>query len=148
MPRPPKRRTVDSLPRHDYFKPPGVPLSELEELRLSVDELEAIRLKDREGLNHETCAERMQVSRPTFHRILASAHRKVAEALTEGKAIRIEGGRFRLRGGYLCRRCGQMVRENGSSGLICPKCGSEDMVQPASRRRRRRRRRGDSGGRG
>ncbi len=152
MPRPPKRRTVDALPQHDYFKPPGAPLSGLEEVRLSVDELEALRLKDKEGLNHEACAGRMQVSRPTFHRILASAHRKVAEALTEGKAIRIEGGRFRLRRSYLCSHCGQIVSGDGTGEadvLTCSSCGSEELVRPASGRRRRRRRRGGgSGGRG
>jgi predicted DNA-binding protein (UPF0251 family) len=68
----------------------------LEEVSLSVEEAEAIRLKDLEGLEQEECAEKMNVSRPTFHRVLGSARRKVADALLNGKAIRIEGGNFEL----------------------------------------------------
>ena len=147
MPRPPKRRTVDHLPRFDFFKPPGVPLKRLEEVQLSVDELEAIRLKDREGLDHEACAARMHVSRPTFHRIIGSAHEKVAEALIEGKAIRIEGGRFRLRGRYLCQQCGHVSPEDGEDDPVCSRCGSDDLVEPALSRRRRRGQGGRRGGR-
>lgn len=147
MPRPLKRRTVERLPAHDCFKPAGVPMAELDEVRLSIDELESIRLKDLEGLDHETCAERMQVSRPTFHRILSSAHEKVASALTEGKAVRIEGGSFRLMGRHLCRECGNTWRKGAdeTSGVLCSQCGSEDVVRAAPGRRRRRRRRGRCG---
>lgn len=80
----------------DFFKPAGVPLRDLEEVSVTVEELEAIRLKDVEGLEQESCAERMGISRPTYHRILASARAKVAKALVEGKAIRVEGGILRL----------------------------------------------------
>ena len=68
----------------------------LEEVCLSVEEAEAIRLKDLEGLEQEECAERMNVSRPTFHRVLGSARRKLADALLNGKAIRIDGGNFEM----------------------------------------------------
>jgi predicted Zn-ribbon and HTH transcriptional regulator len=61
-----------------------------------VEEVEAIRLKDLEGLEQEECAQRMQISRPTFHRVLESARNKLADALLNGKAIRIEGGNFEL----------------------------------------------------
>ena len=73
-----------------YFKPRGIPLVQLEEVCLSLDELEAVRLADYEGLYHEQAAERMTISRPTFGRILGGARRKLAEALLEGKALRIE----------------------------------------------------------
>ena len=96
MPRPTKCRRVASLPDVTYFKPAGVPLRVLDEVVLSVEEVEAIRLRDLEGLEQEQCGERMSVSRPTFQRVLESARQKIAEALLHGKAIRIEGGNFEM----------------------------------------------------
>lgn len=96
MPRPPKCRRVAFLPEATYFKPAGIPLRILEEVRLSVEEAEAIRLKDLEGLEQEQSAERMNISRPTFQRVLASGRQKIADALLNGKAIRIEGGNFEI----------------------------------------------------
>ena len=96
MPRPTKCRRVASLPDVTYFKPAGIPLRTLEEVRLSVEEAEAIRLKDLEGFEQEQGAERMNISRPTFQRVLASARQKIADALLNGKAIRIEGGSFEM----------------------------------------------------
>ena len=92
MPRPIKWRCVGFIPEITYFRPAGKPLRRLEEICFSLEEAEAIRLKDLEGLEQEKCAERMRISRPTFHRVLASARNKVADALISGKAIRIEGG--------------------------------------------------------
>ncbi|HEY50603.1 MAG TPA: DUF134 domain-containing protein, partial [Dehalococcoidia bacterium] len=96
MARPPKCRRVAFLPGVTYFKPAGMPLSSLGEVQLSVEEAEAIRLKDLEGLGQEAGAERMSISRPTFQRVLASARQKMADALLNGKAIRIEGGSFEM----------------------------------------------------
>ena len=96
MPRPPKCRRVAFLPNVTYFKPAGIPLRVLEGVRLSVEEAEAIRLKDLEGLEQAPSAERMNLSRPTFQRMLASARRKIADALLNGKAIKIEGGNFEV----------------------------------------------------
>ena len=96
MPRPPKCRRVAFLPNVTYFKPASIPLRALEEVQLSVEEAEAIRLKDLESLEQEEGAERMNVSRPTFQRVLASARQKMADALLNGKAIRIEGGSFEM----------------------------------------------------
>ena len=96
MPRPPKCRRVAFLPNVTYFKPAGISLRALEEVQLSVEEAEAIRLKDLECLEQEEAAERMNISRPTFQRVLASARQKVADALINGKAIRIEGGSFEM----------------------------------------------------
>jgi len=96
MPRPVKWRQVSSIPEVTYFKPAGIPLRALEEVCLSVEEVEAIRLKDMEGLEQEQCAEKMKISRSTFQRVLGSARQKIAEALLKGKAIRIEGGDFEL----------------------------------------------------
>lgn len=94
MPRPKKRRCINSWPGADYFKPQGIPLAELEISQLSMDEYEAMRLYDIEGLDQARAAEMMNISRPTFGRIIAAAHKKVAEALAYGKAIQIGGGNF------------------------------------------------------
>ena len=96
MSRPLKCRRVAFVPGVTYFKPAGIPLRVLEEVRLTIEEAEAIRLKDLEGLEQEQCAERMSISRPTFQRVLASARQKIANALLDGKAIRIEGGNFEM----------------------------------------------------
>lgn len=96
MSRPPKCRRVNFVPGITYFKPAGIPLRVLDEVRLSIEEAEAIRLKDLEDLNQEQSAAKMNISRPTFQRVLESARKKIADALLSGKAIRIEGGNFEL----------------------------------------------------
>jgi len=96
MARPINCRRVGFMPERNYFKPRGIPVSMLEEVILTVDEFEAIRLADLEGLYQEQAAEKMNVSRQTFGRIIDSAHIKVAEALVKGKALKIEGGEFEM----------------------------------------------------
>jgi len=96
MPRPIKWRRVAFMPEVTYFKPAGIPLRVLEEICLSVEEAEAIRLKDLEGLEQEQCAKRMSISRPTFQRVLGLARQKIADALLYGKAIKIGGGNFEM----------------------------------------------------
>lgn len=92
MPRPVSDRTVRLAIASPLWKPAGIPAKDLEELRLGLDEAEAIRLADLEGLYQEAAARRMGVSRQTFGRILEEGRRKVADALINGKALRIEGG--------------------------------------------------------
>ena len=92
MARPRYCRRVCCLPHSNYFKPRGIPLFLLEEVTLTMDEFEAIRLADLEGFYQEQAAEEMNISRQTFGRIIESARKKVAEALVKGKALRIEGG--------------------------------------------------------
>lgn len=89
-------RRVSSVPPVDYFKPAGIPMVNLQEVNLLVEEAEAIRLKDLEELEQEECADKMSVSRTTFSRILDSARRKIADALLNGKAIRIQGGNYEM----------------------------------------------------
>lgn len=96
MPRPLKCRRVAFLPSVTYFKPAGIPLRALDEIKLSIEEAEAIRLKDLEGLEQEEGAQKMNISRPTFQRVLASGRHKIADALLNGKAIKIEGGSFEM----------------------------------------------------
>lgn len=94
MPRPRKCRFVQAQPLVTLFKPQGAPAWQLEEVTLSVEGLEVIRLVDWEGLDQEVAAARMGVSRPTLSRILAESRRLVAEALVKGFALRVEGGNF------------------------------------------------------
>lgn len=104
MPRPIKCRRVCCSPEIFYFKPAGIPLHVLDQVELTVEELEALRLKDLEGLHQAQGAVQMNVSRPTFQRILTSARRKTAEALSQGKAIRINGGSYVLSENILSER--------------------------------------------
>jgi len=92
MPRPVGCRQVKSEFNYTYFKPRGVPMRELEELMLSVDELEALRLTNLEELYQDAAAEKMGVSRQTLGNILKSARKKITDALVNGKAISIAGG--------------------------------------------------------
>ena len=98
MPRPCCQRRVGFAPDATYFKPAGVPLRELEEVVLTLDELEALRLADLNGLYHDQAADQMKVSRATFGRIAEEARKKVADALIHGMALRIGGGAVVMRG--------------------------------------------------
>ena len=115
MPRPKHCRYVSSAPSVTYFKPRGIPLRELEEVTLCVDELEALRLADKEGLTAIDAAQHMRVSRHTFGRTLAAARRKVATALSLGQALRIEGGSYAVHEGGHCRR----KAEGEGSSCLC-----------------------------
>jgi len=97
MVRPRLCRRILAEPNVTYFKPRGIPMRELEEVILSVEEFEAVRLKDLECLGQEECAKKMKISQPTFHRLVLSARKKIAEAIIKGKAIQIQGGIYRLR---------------------------------------------------
>ncbi len=92
MARPYCCRRIAGRPVAAVFKPIGIPVRDLEEVVMSLDEFEAIRLADFGGFYQEQAAERMSVSRTTFSRIIDAAHRKMADALVHGKALRIEGG--------------------------------------------------------
>jgi predicted DNA-binding protein (UPF0251 family) len=106
----------------------------LEEIVLAMDELEAIRLADLEGLYQDAAAERMGVSRQTFGRIIQSARRKVAETLTRGLALRIEGGRVETvsEEAFECPACRHVWPSSEvEEGLIsCPLCGASGGMQP------------------
>jgi predicted DNA-binding protein (UPF0251 family)/DNA-directed RNA polymerase subunit RPC12/RpoP len=130
MAKPKKDRFVLQPPTVVYYKPQGIPLYQLEQIILAVDEYEAVRLVDYEGLQQADAAERMQVSRATCARILESARHKIAEALTGGKAIRIQGGSFVLgRNRYRCRDCSTFwevpaSEDAESRDMSCPRCQS------------------------
>ena len=90
--RPKKTRWVKCLPGERCFLPRCRQPGGMQGVCMAIDEFEAIRLADLEGLTHARAARRMKVSRPTFTRILMAAHQKVADGLVNIKAIRIEGG--------------------------------------------------------
>ena len=92
MPRPCRCRRIRCRPDTNYFKPRGIPLDALEEVNLTLDELEAIRLADLTELYQEDAAKKMNISRQTFGNIINSAHKKIADALLNAKALKIEGG--------------------------------------------------------
>lgn len=118
------------MPACGFFKPAGVPAVDLEQVTVTVDELEALRLADLEGLYQEQAAEQMRVSRPTFARIVESARRKVAESLVKGKALRIEGGVFEMppqaMRKFTCADCQHEWEVPHGTGrpAKCPQCGS------------------------
>lgn len=89
MVRPAKPRKICFNPGVTYFKPRAVPMSSLEEINLEMDELEVLRLCDYKGLDQKEAAVKMRISQSTLQRILVLARKKIAEALTEGKAIKI-----------------------------------------------------------
>ena len=105
MPRPPCCKRIAEIPGVRYFKPRAVPMADLEEIILSMEELESLRLAHMEELYQQEAAARMGVSRATFGRVLDAAHRKVTKALVEGCALRIEGGSYHLEGQAGCSRC-------------------------------------------
>ncbi|MDD3159926.1 MAG: DUF134 domain-containing protein [Candidatus ainarchaeum sp.] len=94
-PRPTMMRKIIFDSDVTYFKPAGIPLHNLEEIKITFEEVESLRLKDVENLNQEDCSKKMGISQPTFFRILNSARKKISEAIVKGKAIRIEGGNFK-----------------------------------------------------
>ncbi len=106
MPRPHCTRRIHALPGVVYFKPAGVPLRELEERQLTLDEYEALRLADLEGMQHAEAARRMGISRQTFGRILARARHNVASCITGGMALRINGGVVKVGTKTTARRAG------------------------------------------
>ena len=91
MPRNKCLRFIDNNPGCTFYKPAGIPMHKLSEVIIHLDEYEAVRLADFEGLYQEDAAKRMNISRQTFGRIIESAHKKIADALINGKAIKIEG---------------------------------------------------------
>ena len=92
MVRPCRCRRIRCHPDASYFKPRGIPVHMLEEINLTLDELEAIRLADLESMYQEDAAKKMNVSRQTFGNIIKSAHQKIADVLLNAKALKIAGG--------------------------------------------------------
>lgn len=140
MVRPRKNRIVEYEPKVTYFKPQAVPLTQLQEVILTVDELEAVRLSDFTGMNQTYAAHRMGFHQSTFQRTLACARQKISDAIVNGKAIKIQGGAYIMPGGDTTGPAGAggrgMGRGRGAgfggapATCKCPACGHE---QPHTR---------------
>ncbi|MFW5759390.1 MAG: DUF134 domain-containing protein [Cyclobacteriaceae bacterium] len=96
MPRKKCLRYIAEHPEITFYKPAGIPLRKLSETVVTLDEFEALRLADAEGMYHNEAADKMQVSRQTFGRIITSARKKIATAILAGHAIKIEGGNVNI----------------------------------------------------
>lgn len=130
-------KIVNTIPLFVYFKPQGIPLNKLEEIVLTLEEIETLNLKDRQRLDQKDAAKEMGISRSTFQRLLKSAREKVITAIIEGKALRFEGGNFIqdtdiiktrcLKGTYhFCVRKESLkkkTQEYKLSKIKCPGCG-------------------------
>ena len=150
MSRPFKCRRVRCQPLSEYFKPQGIPLRALEEVGLTLDELEAIRLADLEGFYQEDAANKMKVSRQTFGNIIVSAHKKIADALLNAKALRIKGGVVKMmERQFVCYDCKHEWALPYGTGrpVECPQCKSVN-IHRAPQDRGWARARGFAGGRG
>lgn len=90
MPRPRGIRRIEGMPQAFFYKPQGIPLRQLQIIDITMEEFEAIRLKDVQELQQEECAKEMRVSQSTFQRIISQARRKISNAIVRGAAIRIE----------------------------------------------------------
>lgn len=134
MVRPRKIKLVDFEPGVTYFKPRAVPLNELEEVELTIDELETMRLSNIEKLGQEEAAKKMKVHQSTFQRTLTRAKEKITDALVNGKAIKIYGGDYTMPGkdgtGPIGRGCGGGRMGGQSAGgpggvCLCLNCKHE-----------------------
>lgn len=136
MVRPTKWRKINQLPTITEFKPSLTNSEEPAINKLKIEELEAIRLKDLEGLEQEECAKLMEISRPTFQRILIHAREKIADSLVNGKGIQIEGGIFACNTCTCkCMDCGkewvetdENIRDIPFGELTCPACNSHKII--------------------
>jgi uncharacterized protein len=133
MPRPRCCRRVAGEPACKIFKPAGVPALLLGEVVLSIDEFEAIRLADLEGLYHEHAAERMAISRQTFGRIVEAARGKIARVLVQGLSLRIEGGEIEMaeQRTFRCQQCQHTWNVPFRTGRPdgCPACKSQNICR-------------------
>ncbi len=135
MGRPHRIRHVERTPDFTYFQPRSDSFKKGYEVVLSIAEFEAMRLRHHQNKKQEECARLMNVSQPTFSRILENAHKKITEALIYGKAIRIEGGPVGIKKvfvGYGCTECLNEWEDESASekikiSLACPKCSSKNI---------------------
>jgi len=134
MVRPKKDRLVGFNPTINYFKPRGIPVLDLEEVCLTIDERESIRLADLEDMSHELAGRQMGVSRATFGRIVQRARSIIADAIINGKAVRVEGGSYKMMGDvrwFQCQTCDHAWEEPFGTGRPdhCPSCQGIDFYR-------------------
>ena len=136
--RPVIKKIVNTLPLYAYFKPQGIPMTNLKIETLSFEEIEALKLKDVENMDQETAAEKMGISRSTFQRIVKSARYKLVKSVIEGKALKVEGGNYIPSDKVIKKQClkgkhhyyvrkddliSQEQNFKSISKIKCPECG-------------------------
>jgi len=133
MSRPEKKRIVKQPPLYCGFKPVGMPIRTLSEVNFSLDEYEAIRLADHLDMEHSEAAIEMEISRPTFSRLIERARKKIAEFIIEGKYLQIDGGNIHFRGNIIkCNSCGHMFNITFEKNITkCPACDSTNLIDMA-----------------
>lgn len=133
MPRPKNNRIVYEPPSYTEFKPAGVSVKSLEEVQLSLDEFEAVRLSDQLGMSHEEAANEMGISRSTFSRVIVKSRKKIADFFFQGKLLTVTGGNIHFRKNIIkCSDCGHMFKiDIGTLMSQCPECGSKNLLSLA-----------------
>ena len=133
MPRPKKERKVHKPPFYTRFKPTGIAAKDLKQLILSLDEYEAIRLADFYGMSQEEAAEEMEISRPTFTRLIEQARKKMADFLINGKVLTLDGGNIHFKNNVIkCEDCGHMFTISLQANIQnCPNCDSSNLTNLA-----------------
>jgi predicted DNA-binding protein (UPF0251 family) len=133
MPRSEINRIVHEPPLFSEFKPVGVRGSELEKITLSLDEFEAVRLADSMGLSHVEAADEMEISRPTFTRLIEKARKKIADFMISGGLLTIDGGSVHFRNNILkCKSCGHLFKTTFVETIkVCPECNSDKLLNLA-----------------
>lgn len=135
MVRPLISRKVGYKPEVSYFKPRGIPMTKLHEVLLTVDQREAIRLADLEGMTHDDGGQYMGVSRSTFGRILRMARKILADAVINGKAINVQGGHYEMvaseESQIRCLNCRHKWKDGsgGDGKKNCPMCHSSRLLK-------------------
>jgi len=129
MPRPQKNRIVKQPPPYASFKPSGVARRDLQQIFLSLDEYEAIRLADFLQMEHENASLEMGISRSTFSRLLEKARNKVSCFLIKGRELCISGGSVHFKNNIIrCETCNDTFNTGFEKEInFCPKCGSKDL---------------------
>lgn len=128
MSRPRRLRRILEEPQIRCFKPENANMESLEPVKITIDEFEAIRLRDYHDIQQKRSAEIMGISQPTFHRILTSARKKISKALIDGNTITIIGDDFITdKERYICTVCGFEWLNPGKEYYNCPDCQSEDI---------------------
>ncbi len=133
MPRPKSKRIVHEPPLFTEFKPIGVRGPSLEQVELSLDEFEALRLADMLNFSHAEAAEEMEISRSTFSRLIDQARGKMADFIIKGKLLSINGGNVHFRTNTIqCQSCGYMIKTDFNKTVTeCPSCHSKTLLNLA-----------------
>ena len=129
-----RKRRIHQPPNFQNFKPSGIPRKMLKSLNITIDEYEALRLADYEGMEHLEASKKMAISRPTFTRLIEKARHKIAKAMIDGLELVVEGGNIEFQNTrHRCRDCGgEQLSPSNKNVDDCPECGSgnvEDMAR-------------------